>query len=74
MEETIKDFYGKVIGFIETKPNGDKLAKDFYRRVLGTYEKKFNITKDFYGRVIGRGDLTSGLIWNKYNKDKKNVK
>ena len=52
--ENIKDFYGRVIGTIITKPNGDKVIKDFYGRVKGTYIKKSNYTKDFYGRVAFR--------------------
>ena len=55
-KENIKDFYGRVIGTIITKPNGDKVIKDFYGRVKGTYIKKSNYTKDFYGRVVGEGD------------------
>lgn len=61
-EETIREFSGKVIGYIETKPNGDKVVRDFYRRLLGTYNKKLNVTKDFYGRTIARGDLSSMLL------------
>ena len=34
-KENIKDFYGRVIGTIITKPNGDKVIKDFYGRVVG---------------------------------------
>lgn len=33
-EEIIKDFGGRIIGYIEIKPNGDKIGKDFYRRVV----------------------------------------
>ena len=67
MKETkIKDFYGRVIGYIKEYPNGDKKVYDFYRRLLGTYVKSLNVTKDFYGRVIGRGDILTSLI--KYEK------
>ena len=61
-KETIREFSGKVIGYIETKPNGDKVVRDFYRRLLGTYNKKLNVTKDFYGRTVARGDLSSMLL------------
>lgn len=63
-EEIIKDFGGRIIGYIETKPNGDKIGKDFYRRIVGYYEKSSNTTKDFYRRVVARGDALSGLVWN----------
>ena len=62
-KEIIKDFYGRAIGTIITKPNGDKVIKDFYGRVKGTYIKKSNYTKDFYGRVVGKGDLLASLLY-----------
>ena len=61
-KENIKDFYGRVIGTIITKPNGDKVIKDFYGRVKGTYIKRSNYTKDFYGRVVGEGDILTTLL------------
>lgn len=61
-EIAVRDFYGRVIGWIETRPNGDKIVKDFYRRVLGRYEKSTDTTRDFYGRVVARGDNTGLLL------------
>ncbi len=60
--ETIKDFYGKIIGYIETKPNGDKVVTDFYRKILGYYFKSRNVTTDFYRRVIAQGDCCGMLF------------
>lgn len=64
MEEVLKDFGGRIVGYIETFPNGDKVGKDFYRRIVGYYEVSSNTTKDFYRRVVGRGDMLSALVWN----------
>ena len=61
-EEKIKDFYGRIIGYIQTYPNGDKKLLNFYRKILGTYVKSSNITKDFYGRIVGRGDFLTSLL------------
>lgn len=61
-KEFIKDFYGKVIGSIETMGN-KQVARDFYGRVLGTYDPTTNMTKDFYGRVVSRGNTLTGLIY-----------
>lgn len=61
--QTLKDFNGRVIGYIETDSRtGNKLGRDFYRKVVGSYDKRLNLTKDFYGRIVGRGDLLSSLI------------
>ena len=73
-EVPIKDFYKRIIGFIETKPNGDKVAKDFYKKVLGFYDKALNITTDFYKRKVGDGDQTVGLIWLEDEKRKQRMK
>lgn len=62
MREPIKDYYNRIIGYIETKPNGDKIGYDFYLRIVGYYEKNSNLTKDFYRRIVGRGDMLSSLI------------
>ena len=61
-EEIIKDFYGRIIGYIQTQPNGDKTVRDFYRRILGSYNKATNTTRDFYGRIVARGDQSSMLL------------
>ena len=58
----LKDFEGRIIGFIEEEDNGNKTAKDFYGRIVGRYYKDRNKTTDFYGRIVGKGDLTSALI------------
>ena len=62
MKQPIKDFYNRIIGYIEEKPNGDKVAYDFYHRILGYYIKDRNVTQDFYRRIVARGDALNGLI------------
>lgn len=60
---TVKDFYGRIIGFIETDPiTGDKVGKDFYRRIVGFYDKKLDVTRDFYRRIVAKGDVLSSLV------------
>lgn len=63
-KEIIKDFYGKIIGSIETLNNGDKIARDFYGKIVGKYYKKTNYTTDFYGKILAKGDITSALVWS----------
>ena len=61
-KQVIKDWRGKIIGYIETDNVGNKIVRDFYRKIIGRYDKKANITRDFYGRKITRGDHCSLLI------------
>ena len=61
-EQVIRDFSGKILGRIQTQPNGDKVVRDFYGKILGYYRKEYNHTTDFYGKVIARGDASGSLI------------
>lgn len=63
-EEYIKTFEGVIIGIIETKENGDQLARDFSSRmILGYYIKSRDVTTDFYGRVVSRGNTVVSFIY-----------
>lgn len=62
-KEKITDFYGKILGYVETKPNGDKTVTNFYGKILGYYRKNTNVTTDFYGRVFAKGDAATSLIY-----------
>ena len=73
-EDAVKDFYGHVIGYIETRPNGDKIVRDFYKNKLGSYNKASNTTRDFYGHVIARGDNTGLLFSDIYRHPQKTRK
>ena len=58
----IKDFYGRVMGSIETQGT-KQIARDFYGRILGTYNSTDNFTRDFYGRILTRDNTLMGLIY-----------
>ncbi len=60
--QTIRDFSGKIIGYIEIAPNGDKTVRDFYRVIKGYYIASQDVTTDFYRRIIARGDATGMLL------------
>jgi hypothetical protein len=63
-KELVKDFYGKVLGSIET--NGTKqIARDFYGRIVGRYDSTDNKTRDFYGRILTSGNTLMGLLFKK---------
>lgn len=64
-EETLRDFYGKIIGYVQTTPSGDKVYRDFYRKIVARYIKASNRTIDFYGRIIGYGDIGTSLLYKK---------
>ena len=61
-KQVIRDFYGKILGSIETDTLGNKIVRDFYGKILGRYNKKQNITRDFYGKIVAKGDHSAMLI------------
>jgi len=66
MTKPIKDFYGRILGWLDD--DGKRItAKSFSYVILGYYYKDRNVTTDFYGRVICSGDATVGLIMNQKN-------
>ena len=60
--ETIRDWTGEIIGFIDTDNEGNKTVRDFYGRITGRYDKRFNVTRDFYGRIVAQGDQSAMMI------------
>lgn len=62
-EQKIQDWTGRIIGWIETKPDGSKVIRDFYRRIVGRYNARTDYTEDFYGRKIAKGDQSSMLLF-----------
>ena len=66
-KEYIRNFYGRVLGTIETDMRGNRIARDFYGKVVATYNKQSNKTQDFYGRVISTGDTTAAQIPTNYD-------
>ena len=64
MKEEIKDRNFRLLGYIETKPNGDRVATNVYGKILGYYRKGRNTTTDFVGNIIAIGDVCSYLVFN----------
>ena len=63
-KELVKDFYGKILGSIETS-GSKQIARDFYGRIVGTYNSTDNKTRDFYGRILTSGNTLMGLLYKK---------
>ena len=66
--ETIRDFYNRILGYVETDSNGNKTVRDFYNRILGYYDVRNNVTRDFYNKIISQGDSAVALIYSEATK------
>ena len=60
--EPVRDFSGRIIAWIETKPNGDVYVREFSGRILGHYDKQCDVTREFSGRIIAQGNQIGMLI------------
>ncbi len=60
--EIIKDFSGRIIGYLDEQSNGDIIAKDAGGRILGRYDRGLNVTKDAYGKILFKGNMAGSLI------------
>ncbi len=60
--QTLKDDRYRVIGYIETKPDGSQVGKDARYRIRGYYDPKTNKTKDARYRIVGTGNLLASLV------------
>ncbi len=61
----LKNRVNRIIGFVETAPNGDKILKNANRVILGFYEKAHDVTKDKNRRIVGHGEILTSLLEEK---------
>lgn len=62
MKRPIKDFWNRIIGYVEDDRTGFKTYRDFYNVIVGYYDPKRDVTLDFYRRIVGRGDIGPSLV------------
>jgi len=60
--QVLKDRHFKIIGYIETRPDGTQVAKDEHYSIKGYYDPKTNQTKDVHYSIVGRGNLLASLV------------
>ncbi len=58
----IKTPNGFIKGWIESKPNGDKILTNFNGFILGRYVKKDDTTRTFNGEIVAYGDFLTALL------------
>ena len=57
MKESIRDFHGRIVGYIESDGSGSKTVRNFQNVILGYYDAGSDTTRDFQRRIIARGDI-----------------
>ncbi len=59
---TLKDPHFRPIGYVEIRPNGDKVLKDVHYHIKGYYFAREDLTKDCHYHTVGRGDVLTALL------------
>ena len=60
--ETIREFSGRIIGYLDHESNGDVTARSFSGTILGKYDARNDVTKDFSGTILYRGNMAAALL------------
>ena len=60
----IREFSGKIIGYIHIAENGDKTVKAFSGKILGYYDASRDVTTNFAGKILYQGDASSALLFD----------
>jgi hypothetical protein len=60
--QTLKDSRFRVLGHIDSDPDGGQALSDAQGRRLGSYDPKTDTTKDAQFRRIGQGNLLTTLL------------
>lgn len=58
----LKDFYGRIYGYLDRQSNGDVWAYDFRGRLVGKYLRSEDVTRDWYGHNVSTGNVVASLI------------
>lgn len=60
----IREYGGRIIGYIYVDESGKKTVKDYYGKILGYYYPDRDVTTDYLGKIIARGDVASALLFS----------
>lgn len=62
--QTLRDNLQRIIGYIETDPDGLQIGRDAAHRLKGSFHADSNTTRDPGGRIVGYGNQLVQLIAN----------
>lgn len=60
--ETIRDYMGRILGYIDHEPNGNLTARGSNGTYLGFYDKFTDTTRDSSGRLLYQGNMVTMLL------------
>jgi hypothetical protein len=60
--EEIKDKEGHIIGYLETKENGDQILTNAVRKLKGYYDAQTDHTRDEHRNIVAKGNKLRAMI------------
>ena len=61
--EAVKDWTGKILGWVDTDSKGNQIVYNFGLRVLAKYDAYNDRTTDFAGKVLSHGNTAIAYIY-----------
>ena len=68
MRETIRDYAGMIVGYLDHESNGDITARGYNGLIIGRYDKASDTTRNYAGRIIWRGNMAAALLVVRVNQ------
>ena len=60
--ETIRDYGGMIVGYLDHESNGDITVRGYNGLILGRYDKASDTTRSYSGRILYRGNMAAALL------------
>lgn len=64
-KEAIREFSGKIIGWVETDSEGNQIVRNFPGQIVARYDARNNVTRNFTGLIISKGNTAIGQLYVK---------
>lgn len=60
--ETIREYSGMIVGYLDHESNGDITVRGYNEMILGRYDKASDTTRNYAGRILYRGNMAAALL------------
>ena len=60
--KTLKDSQYRILGYLDTDPDGSQTLQDQHHRLIGYYKRRSDVTTDAQHRIVGRGNILVSLL------------
>lgn len=62
-KSAIKNFAGKILGYISEDKNGNQRCTTFAGKILGYYDSSRDVTLTYAGKLVARGNSVVSFLY-----------